>query len=65
VPRPLVNKLSQEIGRILVLPDVKEKLQSLGAEPMPTTPEQLDAHVRAEIVKYRKIVKDAGIKPEA
>jgi tripartite-type tricarboxylate transporter receptor subunit TctC len=65
VPRPLVNKLSQEVGRILVLPDVKEKLQSLGAEPMPTTPEQLDAHVRAEIVKYRKIVKDAGIKPEA
>jgi len=64
VPRPLVNKLSQEIGRILLTAEVKERLQALGAEPAPTTPEQLDAHVRAEISKYRRIVKDAGIKPE-
>jgi tripartite-type tricarboxylate transporter receptor subunit TctC len=64
VQRPLVKKLSQEVGRVLVLPEVREKLQALGAEPAPTTPEQLDAHVRAEIVKYRRIVLDAGIKPE-
>lgn len=65
VPRPIVNKLSQEIGRILAMDDVKERLHSLGAEPAPSTPAALDAHVRSEIAKYRKIVRDAGIKPEA
>ena len=63
-PKPLLAKLSAEIARILQLPDVKERLLALGAEPAPTTPEGFDAHVRAEVAKFRKIVQDAGIKPE-
>ena len=46
------------------LPDVKERLRALGADPAPTTPEGFDAHVRAEVAKFQKIVRDAGIKPE-
>ena len=52
------------LARILQLPDVKERLLALGAEPAPTTPAEFDAHVRAEVAKFRKIVQDAGIKPE-
>jgi tripartite-type tricarboxylate transporter receptor subunit TctC len=63
-PRDILNKLSREIARILQLPDVKERLLALGAEPAPTTPEAFDAHVRSEVAKFRKIVQDAGIKPE-
>lgn len=63
-PKAVLAKLSGEIARILKLPDVKERLLALGAEPAPTTPEGFDAHIRAEVVKYRKIVQDAGIKPE-
>jgi tripartite-type tricarboxylate transporter receptor subunit TctC len=63
-PKDILNKLNREIARILQLPDVKERLLALGAEPAPTTPEGFDAHVRSEVAKFKKIVQDAGIKPE-
>ncbi|MGH6629135.1 MAG: tripartite tricarboxylate transporter substrate binding protein [Burkholderiales bacterium] len=63
-PKALLDKLSGEIARIVELPDVKERLRALGADPAPTTPEGFDAHVRAEVAKFQKIVQDAGIKPE-
>jgi tripartite-type tricarboxylate transporter receptor subunit TctC len=63
-PKPLLTKLSGETMRIVALPDVKERLLALGADPAPTTPEAFDAHVRSEVGKFRKIVRDAGIKPE-
>ena len=59
---PVVAKLNREVTRILGLPDVKERLLALGAEPTPTTPEQFDTHVRSEIAKFRKIIQDANIK---
>ena len=63
-PKVLLAKLSNEIARIVELSDVKERLRALGADPAPTTPEGFDAHVRAEIARFAKIVQDAGIKPE-
>jgi len=63
-PRALLSRLSGEVARIVELPDVKERLRALGADPAPTTPEAFDAHVRAEVAKFRKIVQDAGIKTE-
>jgi tripartite-type tricarboxylate transporter receptor subunit TctC len=61
-PRPVVAKLNREVTRILGLPDVKERLLALGAEPTPTTPEQFDAHIRSEVAKFRKIIQEANIK---
>ena len=63
-PKVLLMKLSAEIARILQLPDVRERLLGLGAEPAPNTPDEFDAYIRAEVAKFRKIVQDAGIKPE-
>ena len=63
-PKALLSRLSGEVARIVELPDVKERLRALGADPAPTTPEAFDAHVRAEVAKFRKIVQDAGIKTE-
>ncbi len=63
-PKAVLDKLSGDIARIVELPDVKERLRGLGADPAPTTPEGFDAHVRAEVAKFQKIVQDAGIKPE-
>lgn len=63
-PKAVLAKLGGEIARIVELTDVKERLHALGADPAPTTPEAFDAHVRAEVAKFRKIVRDAGIKPE-
>jgi len=63
-PKPLLAKLSGEIARIVELPDVKERLHALGADPAPSTPDEFDAYVAAEVAKFKKIVHDAGIKPE-
>jgi tripartite-type tricarboxylate transporter receptor subunit TctC len=63
-PRTLLGKLSGEVARVVELPDMREKLRALGAEPAPTTPEGFDTLVRDEIAKFRKIVRSAGIKPE-
>lgn len=59
--RVVGQKLNREVVRILGLPDVKERLASLGAEPTPKTAEQFDKHIRAEIVKFKKVVRDADI----
>jgi tripartite-type tricarboxylate transporter receptor subunit TctC len=61
-PAPVLAKLNQEIIRILDLPDVKDRLLVLGAEPSPSTPEQLDAHIKTEVAKFRKIVQEANIR---
>jgi tripartite-type tricarboxylate transporter receptor subunit TctC len=63
-PRPVLVKLSQEVTRIVDLPDVKERLRGLGADPAPTAPEEFDRYIQSEVAKFQKIVKDAGIKPE-
>lgn len=63
-PRTLVGKLNSEVARIVQLPDVKERMRGLGADPAPNTPEQFDAYVRSEVGRFQKIVRDAGIKPE-
>ena len=61
-PEPVLAKLNQEVVRILGLPDVKEKLLTLGAEANPTSPKDFDAHIQAEVAKFKKIVQEANIK---
>jgi tripartite-type tricarboxylate transporter receptor subunit TctC len=63
-PRTLLDKLSGEVARIVELPDFREQMHALGAEPAPTTPEAFDALVRSEVAKFQKIVRDAHIRPE-
>ena len=63
-PRAIVNKLSREIGRILQLPDVIERITSTGALPRSSTPEEFDKLVRTEIAMRTKVFKAAGAKAE-
>ncbi len=63
-PSAIVNRLSQEITRILQNQEVKDRLASQGLEAVGSTPQQYDAHNRAELAKYARIVKSAGIKIE-
>ena len=60
-PKDLVAKLSRETARILKLPDVSARLADLGAESVGGTPEQFSAHIKAEIAKWAKVIRDANV----
>ena len=63
-PRDIITRLNTELTKALTAPEMKERLGSAGIEPMTSTPEQFTAFIRSETVRYAKVVKDAGIKPE-
>jgi tripartite-type tricarboxylate transporter receptor subunit TctC len=60
-PKDVIAKLSTETARILQMPDVKARLSDLGADPVGSTPEQFAAHIKAEIAKWAKVIKDAHV----
>jgi tripartite-type tricarboxylate transporter receptor subunit TctC len=62
-PREIVKKLNAEIARIVQQPEVKDQMSKLGLEPMGSTPEEFDAHIRSEVAKWAKVIKEAGIVP--
>lgn len=61
-PRPIIKRLNQEIRRILVLPDVKKRWDSIGAEAMPIAPEEFDRYIAEQIALVAKLAKAANIK---
>jgi tripartite-type tricarboxylate transporter receptor subunit TctC len=61
-PRAVVEKLNREIGRALETPDVRERLQGQGADPMPGTPGAFAAFMQDEMAKWAPVVKQAGVK---
>ena len=61
VAKPIVNKLSAAIGEALKEPDVVKRLATDGSTPVGSSPEQFNAHIRAEIAKWRKLVKEANL----
>jgi len=63
LPAHLVERLNQDIHRVLKLPDVQEKMLAEGTIPTAGTPAQLAALVRAELDKWRRAIQQAGIAP--
>jgi tripartite-type tricarboxylate transporter receptor subunit TctC len=61
-PKPIVDLLNAEINKLLANPEVKETWAKQGAETMSMTPAQFEAYLHADIEKWSKVVKDAGIK---
>ena len=61
-PRPILNQISAEVRRIFELPDVKERLKNYDYFLAPTTPQELDAIVRADIATFAEVVKLAGLR---
>jgi tripartite-type tricarboxylate transporter receptor subunit TctC len=61
-PRPVLDRLSSEIVKVVNAPDVKENWTRQGAVPMGMTPDQFDKFVREDIQKWSKLVKDTGMK---
>lgn len=64
VPVSLVNKIAESVEQALVIPEVREKLAKLGAEPMSMSSAEFASFVRSEIEAAVRIAKAAGIKPQ-
>lgn len=62
--KEIITRLNAESVRALMQPDVKEKFIGLGAEAVGSAPDELDKFVKAESVKYQKLVKAAGVRAE-
>jgi tripartite-type tricarboxylate transporter receptor subunit TctC len=63
-PRAVIDRLNREVTTALRHPDVEKTMRSLGAEPAPTTPAELDKFVAEDLAKVQKVASLAGLKPE-
>ncbi len=63
-PRAVIDKLNREVNRILALPDVKARFEQLGLEVQGGTPEAMDAFMKGEAAKIRKLLAAGLLKPE-
>ena len=61
-PRPIIERLHQEVQKALQLPAVRDKFALQGIEPMPLSPAEIDALIRREIVSNIAIAKAAKLK---
>jgi tripartite-type tricarboxylate transporter receptor subunit TctC len=64
LPADVSNTLQAHIAKVLALPDVKQRLNALGFEPIGSDGEQFATYIREEMAKYEKIINDAKIKVE-
>jgi len=62
--RDIVASLNAAIGRALAAPDLRDRLLKAGSQPTPSSPEELGKRYADWVVKFGKIAKDAGIKPQ-
>jgi tripartite-type tricarboxylate transporter receptor subunit TctC len=63
-PAPIIDKLHREMSQIAAQSDTRAKFAQLGLDTVGGPPEELAAIIKADIVKWTKVIKDAGIKPE-
>ncbi len=61
-PADIVQTLNNAINAVLKMPDIRERLESLTLEPVGGSPQQFADYVRAEVVKWGKVVKETGAK---
>jgi tripartite-type tricarboxylate transporter receptor subunit TctC len=64
LPADVSNTLQAHIAKVLALPDVKQRLNALGFEPIGSNGEEFATYIREEMAKYERIINDAKIKVE-
>jgi len=60
-PKEIIDKLYREIARIVMLPEVKERLATIGYTAVGNTPEEFSAQIKRDIARWAKVIHEAGI----
>ena len=63
-PKEIIDRLQSEIAHIVALPDIVEKLTTLGLEPVADTPEEFGAYIKSEIARWGDIIRRSNLKVE-
>jgi tripartite-type tricarboxylate transporter receptor subunit TctC len=63
-PPPIIGLLNREIANVMASPDVRQKMRTIGFEPVVTTPEEFAERIRNDIPRWAKIIRAAHITPE-
>ncbi len=63
-PRVAIDRINQEVRKVLELPDVRERMRGLASEPVGGTPEALGEFVRGEMARFSKLITENNIKAE-
>jgi tripartite-type tricarboxylate transporter receptor subunit TctC len=63
-PKDIIARLHAEIVKAESQADVRQRLYELGAEPVGNSPEEAAEHIRAEIAKWEKVIKESGAKAD-
>lgn len=63
-PSALIQRLNEQIVRILTAPDVRDRLAAQGAEALTSTPEELGRYTRAEMQRWQRAIREAGARAD-
>jgi tripartite-type tricarboxylate transporter receptor subunit TctC len=63
-PKEIISKLNAEINKAVQNPDLRQRLATLGAEPLGGTSEQYAEYIRTELLRWTKVVKDSGARAD-
>ena len=61
-PRPIVEKISKDVARVLAMPDIKKQMEAIDFIPDPTTPQEFDKTLRGMLVTFEEVARAAGLK---
>lgn len=62
--KPLIQKISTDVARIVAMPEIQERIASQASEPVGNRPEEYAAFINAEIVKWRALIKQTNMTAE-
>jgi tripartite-type tricarboxylate transporter receptor subunit TctC len=63
-PRDAVTRLQKDIAAVLAEPEIRERYATLGIEPVGNLPEEFGGQIRADLARWEKVVRQAGIRIE-
>jgi tripartite-type tricarboxylate transporter receptor subunit TctC len=63
-PRPVIDRLNKELNAVLAVPEVRERFLSLGVTTIGGTPEDLDARIKRESAKWKRVIEQSGARAE-